>query len=244
MSAVSDNRALAEALRRAGQPDPAAYLDTLTRLFRAYPRHPVDDGQFRAFAELLVRVPLLELRSVCDEWLRTQKWPPTVAELLERLAQRQMQRVGVAGSAEAAWHEVLGKLSSCGTRRIPGQDTAHGPAVTFGCAVTARIMTPEWWRQLGALTRGELESAANAFYRAWRAEASKLQEAVQCGRQLPPAPEVKRLPAPRQLPGPDQQLRAWRPEVEQLARQQIPRGIGEAAAEVLALVGERKGVSA
>lgn len=235
---MSENRALAERLKRAGQQDPAAYLDVIRMLFAAYPRHKVEETEFQTFGMLLVDIPVLELRAAIAHWTCTQKWPASVAEIRELVARRRLDNAGVARSAEAAWHEVIAKLQSSGAR-VPGVETEHGPPVVFDCPVTARIMTAAWWRLLRQLSGDKLQSESHAFYRAWRAEADHVREAVQCGRQLPARAEPKMLPpAPRQ-PDPGQLVKHLRPELEQMARRQC--GLGEAAATVLALVQPQEG---
>jgi hypothetical protein len=229
---MSDTRALAQRLRDLGQDDPAEFLGAVGRLLAVYPRADRTPEQVEAYSVAWASVPRPALRSAFGQWIRTNKWPPAPSEILALVAERQFAAMGVAESAEMAWQEVLAKLGSKGTRRVPGADTAYGPAVTFRCRVTSGIMTAAWWRQLGACSSEQITQESHAFYRAWRAAADKLTRDIQCGRALPPAPEVLRLPAPREQ---QREVTAWRPEVEQI-RDAGPVAAGEAAEVVLAFV--------
>jgi hypothetical protein len=184
-------RALTKVLRDAGHQAPSDFLRVLAELFAAFDARNggVSPMRLTVYVQDLADIELSALSRACAELRRESKFLPTIAEVRERVASWSMDAAGVNFSPEQAWDEVMRKVQTFGTNRVPRADTDHGPAITFDDPVTSVVMTAQWWRSIGQAPTETLMSERRVFIDAYKANATRARRELQCGRALAaPAP--------------------------------------------------------
>lgn len=185
-----------DVLKRNGCTEPAQVIEAIGELAAMYgPQHMPPD-RAALYAKHLADLDPAALAQAVSDLIRSSKWPPSVAEIRERVTARALDCAGLAGSPEAAWEEVLSKVRSIGIRRLPGVATEHGPPVEFSDPITVKIVDVHTWRTLGNATDGQLPSERRVFIDRYKAQSARLRDAVQTGKALPPATARAALRAP------------------------------------------------
>jgi len=179
-------RALTKVLRDAGHQAPSDFLRVLAELFAAFEARNggVSPMRLTVYVQDLADIELSALSRACAELRRESKFLPTIAEVRERVASWSMDAAGVNFSPEQAWDEVMRLVQCCGTNRVPGVATDHGPAITFRDPVTCAIMTAHWWRSIGHAPTETLMSERRVFIDSYKANATRARRELQCGRAL------------------------------------------------------------
>lgn len=174
-------------LTAGGCKEPGRVLRVIARLAAFYGEKHLGPEKATMYAEDLADLDPGALERAVADLRKTSTFLPSVAEIRGRCTVATLAAAGVKCSAEDAWAEVLRKVRSCGTNRVPGKDTEHGPAVTFDDPVTASFLDATSWRALGQATTDQLPSERRVFIERYRAHSARLRHEVQTGRALPPS---------------------------------------------------------
>jgi len=177
-------RRMYDALRAAGHDNPGEVVRIVGRLFAAFERDGASPQRLAIYVEDLADIPLIQLERACSELRRENKFMPAIAEIRERVSLWSMDDAGVNCSPEQAWDEVMRKVQTYGTNRVPRADTDHGPAITFDDPVTSVVMTAQWWRSIGQAPIDTIMSERRVFIDAYKANATRARRELQCGRAL------------------------------------------------------------
>lgn len=182
-------------LKQHGCSDPGAVLEAIGELVAVYGPRNMPPERAAAYARHLADVDPAALAVAVAELVRSSSsdWPPSIGRIRERVAGKALAGAGMATSPEDAWIEVLTKVRSIGIRRLPGQETEHGPPVVFDDPITASIVDAHTWRTLGNATDLQIPSERRAFIDRYKAAAARLRDEVQTGRALGPAAKTAAL---------------------------------------------------
>lgn len=145
----------------------------------AWPKQEVLPETAEVYAAELAHVPFGEAKDAVRVLMRSSKWFPTIAEILERVAERRHPMV----RPELAWGEVQDAISRVGMYLVP----------VFRNQAIQRAVNAIGWRDI--CTDDNLAATRARFLEAYRSAREEVLSAEATGLPLPSPYHLRQLPA-------------------------------------------------